>query len=498
MAQIHGLEVTDSPSSAFPIHKFLIEGAWTTGGAETFLTVTSPATGQCLGYVPLATRADAARAVEAARRSKAKIARMSVWDRARMCHRIADAMEARKEDLARVLTLEQGKPLATEARLEIAAACASFRDAGEQIKWLETDCFPVEAPGKRVFNYLQPKGVFALVTPWNFPIALPATYYLGPGLAAGNALAWVPAPTTSICAVKLMECLEEADVPTGIVNMVTGEGPQVGDAVIVHPQSDAVAFTGSAETGQIVAERGAGKPLLLELGGNGPTIVMADADLELAAKRIATGCYANAGQICTATERILVHEAVHDRLVEGLLENTERVVLGDPLDEATTMGPLNNRSCADKVEDHVNEALENGAELHAGGGRRGGMPSDLYFEPTVLTNVQKDTKINRLETFGPVAPVLKFKDDAQLWDIVDASSFGLSASVFTTRIKDALQIGDRLRHGIVNINDMSCYWEMAIPAGGAAGKHSGIGRTGGKHTITEMSDLKTITIDLNA
>lgn len=498
MADIHGLEITNSPSSDYPIHKFVIGGEWTTGEAEEFVTVVSPATGKCLGYVPLASRADAGRAVETASANKASIAQMSVWDRARMCHRIADAMEARKEDLARTLTLEQGKPIAAEARLEVGAAIASFRDAGEQIKWLETDCFPVEAPGKRVFNYLQPKGVFALITPWNFPIALPATYYLGPGLAAGNALAWVPAPTTSICAVKLMECIQEADVPAGIVNMVTGAGPQVGDAAIVHPQSDAVAFTGSAETGQTIAERAAGKPVLLELGGNGPTIVLGDADLDLAAKRVATGCYANAGQICTATERILAHESVHDRFVEKVIEHTGDIVLGDPLNESTTMGPLNNKSCADKVEDHVSEAVRLGAEVHVGGSRKAGMPSAYYFEPTVLTNVPKDSKINRLETFGPVAPILKFSDDEQLWTLVDASKFGLSASVFTAGIKNALQIGDRLRHGIVNVNDMSCYWEMAIPAGGAAGRQSGIGRTGGKHTITEMSDLKTITIDMNA
>ena len=498
MVHIHVLEVTDSPGSDHPIHKYCIAGEWTTGSADRFVTVKSPATGECLGYVPLATRADAARAVEAAHLNAGKIAQMSIWDRARMCRRIADVMESRQEDLARILTLEQGKPLASEARGEVAAAIASFRDAGEQVKWLETDCFPVEAPGKRVFNYLQPKGVFALVTPWNFPIALPATYYLGPGLASGNALVWVPAPTTSICAIKLMQCLEEADVPTGVVNLVTGEGPVVGDEIVTHPMSDAIAFTGSAETGRIVAERGAGKPLLLELGGNGPTIVMADADIEMAAGRIATGCYANAGQICTATERILVQKDIEDRFVDCLLKETRKVVLGNPLHETTTMGPLNNRSCADKVEDHVNDAIERGAKVICGGARRDDMPSELYFEPTVLTGIDADTKINRLETFGPVAPVLTFKGFDDIWDLVDASRFGLSAAVFTSGIKDAFRITDRLKHGIVNVNDMSCYWEMAIPAGGAAGTNSGIGRTGGKHSIIEMSDLKTVTIDMTS
>jgi acyl-CoA reductase-like NAD-dependent aldehyde dehydrogenase len=270
----------------------------------------------------------------------------------------------------------------------------------------------------------------------------------------------------------------------------------VGDEIVSSPGTDAIAFTGSSETGHAIAKRGAGKSLLLELGGNGPTIVMDDADVAVAAARVARGCYANAGQICTATERILAHRHVHDQFIELLVEESEKVRLGDPFDEATTMGPLNNEPTAGKMDDHLQDALAKGARIVLGGARAEAFPTRLYYQPTVVTDVTKDSLLNLQETFGPVAPVLAFSSDEEALELADASPYGLSGAVFTQNIKRALTMAERLRVGIVNINEASSYWEMHIPAGGASGKSSGIGRTGGRHTLLEMSDLKTITIDI--
>lgn len=273
-------------------------------------------------------------------------------------------LEVRKEALARALSEDQGKPYHSEALFEISKAADGFRDAAEHVKWLEGATIPVEDPNKRVFSIRQPRGVYAVVTPWNFPINIPVEY-LAPGLAAGNAIVWVPAPTTSVCAVRLVECLEEAGVPRGVVNLVTGFGPIVGDAIVTHPDTDAVGFTGSAATGMTIAQRAAGKPLLLEMGGNGPVIVLDDADLDAAMRATASGCFVNAGQVCSSSERILVSERVYDDFAERMTRAAGDVRLGDPLDATTTMGPLNNTDVARKVKRHVEDGVERGARRSA-------------------------------------------------------------------------------------------------------------------------------------
>lgn len=496
MHLIKGLRVLESPDG-LPIGRMRIGAAWNEGSSGRFLEIVSPATGERLGAVPLGTRADAARAVEVAVASKPFISKLSVWDRAKLCLAVAERIEARAEELARLLTLEQGKPFHAEAKGEIAGAVTAFRDAAEQIKWLETAAFPLADGHKRAYSFLQPKGVFGIITPWNFPAAQPCIYYLAPGLATGNAMVWVAAPTTSLIASKLMECFAEAGIPDGVINLVTGEGAEVGDAVVTHPGVDAIAFTGSSETDALIAARGAGKPLMLELGGNGPTLVLADADVAMAANRIATGCFTNAGQICTATERVLVHESIYDRFAEAMVKAAAGVCMGDPFDPATTMGPVNNEPTAEKMDAHLEDARSRQASIAFGGARMAGMPTRLHYQPTVVTELVADSLLNTQETFGPVAPLIRFRDDDEAWDMIGRSRFGLSAAVFTNTIKHAFRWAESLRVGIVNINEISPFWETHIPAGGAAGTASGIGRTGGRHTLLEMSDLKTITIDIS-
>ncbi|HLT59138.1 MAG: aldehyde dehydrogenase family protein [Limnochordales bacterium] len=482
-------------SDAVIHYKMYIDGQWVESEGGGRMDAVNPATGRVFATVPEGTREDARRAIAAARQAAETFAKWSPWERSRLCHTIATVMERRRDELARTLAEDQGKPYHTEARYEVDKAIEGFYHAAEQIKWLETSFIPVENPHKRVFTFRQPRGVYAVITPWNYPINIPVEY-LAPGIATGNTIVWVPAPSTSVCAVKLMECLEEAGVPPGVVNLVTGQGPVVGDEIVAHPGTDAVGFTGSSETGVAIAARAAGKPLLLEMGGNGPVIILDDADLDLACQVAAAGSFANAGQICSSSERILVHARVYDQVAERLVKAAEKVRLGDPFAEETTMGPLNNEKVAAKVVRHVQDSQERGAQVVFGGKVREDLGSPLFHEPTVIIDVPADSLINREETFGPVAPLIRAKDDEEILRLANGGRYGLTCGVFTRDIKRAFHFAENIKSGIVNINDGSTYWELHIPFGGASGKRSGIGRLGGKYTMMEMTDLKTVTIDL--
>lgn len=482
-------------STSQPQLKMYIDGKWVESESGKSFAAQNPATLETIAYLPEGTREDARRAIASARKNKDAIASMSIWERSRLCRAIADVMERRQLELARVLSEDQGKPLHAEAILEVKTATEGFREASEQIKWLEGSTIPVEDVNKRVFTFRQPRGVYAVITPWNFPLNIPVEY-LAPGLAAGNAIVWVPAPTTSVIAVKLAECLEEAGVPPGVVNLVTGPGPVVGDEIVGHPDTDAVGFTGSPQTGESIARRAAGKPQLLELGGNGPTVILDDADLELAARATASGAFFNAGQVCSATERILVHRRVHEPLAELLIEQAKQVRLGNPLAQETTMGPLNNQGVADKMDRHIQDGVKRGARVLFGGERARELGSELFYRPTILDMVSPESVINYEESFGPIAPLMEFDDIDEALRIANSAGLGLVASLFTRDLRRAYRIGEQLRAGIVNINDTSNYWELHIPFGGVSGTRSGIGRLGGKYTIMEMSDLRTISIDL--
>lgn len=474
-----------------------IGGAWVEASTDATFEATNPATGEVLGQVAEGTRDDADRAVEAAREGASRMRRLTVWERSALCRRCGDAILDHADELAEALSRDQGKPLHAEARAEVEHAAGSFHNCSEQIKWLESSVIPVEAPSKRVYSIRQPRGVYGVVTPWNFPYMIPAEY-LAPGLAAGNAVVWVPAPTTSWSALALMRALEDADLPAGALNLVTGPGPVVGDRVVSHPGTDAVGFTGSPETGFEIGRRAAGKPMLLELGGNGPTIVLDDADPELAAVAAGLGSWFNAGQVCCATERILAHEAVHDQLVEGLVKSAEEVRLGDPSQEETTMGPLNNEATAAKNDRHLEDARQKGAVIRSGGGRAGGFPTDLYYQPTVIEGVTPEMDVSREESFGPVAPVTRVSSDEEILELANDGDLGLVGAVFTRDLSRAHRFAEALRTGIVVVNDFTDYWELHIPFGGASGTRSGVGRIGGKHAIMEMSDLKTICMDIGA
>ena len=304
-----------------------------------------------------------------------------------------------------MLTLDQGKPL-HESRDEVEELVAYWRNAAEDGKRLEGRLANSFTPGKRVLLVRRPRGVIGVITPWNWPYTMPAEL-IAPALASGNTVVWTPASTTAVCATLLAECVVEADLPAGVFNLVTGPGSVVGDEIARNPGTHGVGFIGSTETGRKVAEAAAGKAAVLELGGNGPVVVMDDADLELAAEAAVTACFLCAGQSCTAGERLLVHAAVRDEFVSLLREKVQSVVLGDPFADGTTMGPLNNEGVAEKMDEHVADALERGAQLVHGGERAGGFPTSLYWQATVLDGVPADARVATEETFGPVAPVVE-------------------------------------------------------------------------------------------
>ena len=472
-------------------HTNFIGGKWCIDGAGAIRPQHSPIDGSEIGFLTWSTRAAAQQAIAAARAAQGQWRRVPVWERAKLMRRIGDAMSARHHELAELLTLEQGKPRA-EALFEVGKSVDGFNLAADLVKYLEGATIPTEDPTKRVMTFYQPRGVYAVVTPWNFPVNIPVEY-IAPGLAAGNTIVWTPAPTTSLVAAALIHAIEDADLPPGILNLVTGAGDVVGDEIVSNPGTDGVGFTGSAATGRIISQRAAGKPQLMELGGNGPVVILADADLDRAAEATASGCFVNAGQVCSSSERILVQANVYEAFAEKMAEKAQAVALGDPRKDGITMGPLNNAGVAKKVAEHVGDALQRGAKTITGGGQPKDALSPLYFEPTVLVGVTRDALINTEETFGPVAPLIRFESDEQAFDLARDNRYGLVSSVFTRDIDRAFRYIEEMPTGIVNINDTSNYWELHIPFGGVSGKDSGMGRVGGRHALAAMCDLKTAT-----
>src|SRR3954471_24050212 len=344
----------------------------------------SPATGEDLGPVARGDRADAQQAIAAAQKAYPGWAAETAFARAAALHRIADVCERRREELARACTLDQGKPLHAESYDEVDALVAMGRAAAEAGIRLEGSLPNSSTPGARVLLMRRPLGVVAVVTPWNWPYTMPAEI-VAPALAVGNTVVWTPAPSTAVCSGLLAECVAEADLPPGVFNFVLGPGSVVGDELVSGPGTVAVGFIGSTATGRRIAERAAGKSLLLEMGGNGPLVVLEGADLEAAADAAVSACFLCAGQSCTAGERLLVQESVRDEFVSLLAERVASDVrLGDPLEAGTTMGPLNNEGVAAKMDDHVRDAIERGARLVSGGARDEGRPTELYWQATVL------------------------------------------------------------------------------------------------------------------
>jgi succinate-semialdehyde dehydrogenase/glutarate-semialdehyde dehydrogenase len=477
-------------------YSMYLAGEWTDGESEARMEARSPATGEPIGTVPEGTREDVRRAIAAANDAWRGWAGLSAFERAATIERIAEIIEERRDDLARTLTLDQGKPLQAEAYDEVDELVVYFRMASADITRLEGAMPPSVDAGKRVLLYRVPRGVVGVITPWNWPYTM-AAEAIAPALACGNAVVWTPAPTTSICAAKLAECIADAGLPAGVFNMVTGLGPTVGDEVAANPGTQAVAFIGSVATGQKVAGRAAGKAIILEMGGNGPMVILDDADLPAAADASLVSAFLCAGQSCTAGERFLVHEKVYDAFLDELNGAIVRSIhLGDPFDPETTLGPLNNEPTAEKMDRHVSDALDRGAELVGGGARAEGFPTRLYYLPTVLGGVTEEMEVAREETFGPVVPITTIRNEAEALSAINSSAFGLLTAVWTRDLARGLRFAESARAGWVNINASSNHWESHLPFGGSAGSQSGVGRVGGRYSMETFTELKTIILTL--
>ena len=473
-----------------------IGGAWVDAEGGATFEATSPSTGEVIGTVPEGTRADAHRAIDAANRAAPGWAALSAFDRAAAMKRVAVEIDRAREDLAHTLALDQGKPKVAEAYDEVEELIAYFEMGAADATRMDGVIPPSVDANKRVLLRRVPRGVVSVISPWNWPYTMPGEI-LAPAIAYGNTVVWAPAPTTSVCAARFAGCLEAADLPPGVVNLVTGPGPVVGDEIAANPGTQTVGFIGSIATGRSVAERAAGKELLLEMGGNGPLVILDDADLDRAVEATLVACFLNAGQSCTAGERILVHADVKDEYLSRLSARIgDGVRLGDPFDPETTMGPVNNEPTAAKTERHVDQAVESGAHLVLGGKRAPQHGSDLFFEATVLEGVTDEMEIAREETFGPVVPITSIDGADAALEIIEGSPYGLLTAIFTQDLAAGLRFAESARAGWVNINEGTNYWESHLPFGGRAGSQSGLGRVGGRFSIERLTELKTIVINL--
>jgi acyl-CoA reductase-like NAD-dependent aldehyde dehydrogenase len=473
--------------------RLFIDGEYVSSAGER-AEVISPVNGVVIGTVPVAVAGDIDTAVAAARRAQRAWGRVNVWERAKVCHAVGDGISARREELARLQTLEQGKPLA-ESLADIDEAATLFHLHAEDAVRLTGETIPSTDPGKRMWTFYKPVGTWAIITPWNFPLLMFAEF-VAPGLATGNAHVVKPPAHTAFTVLAAMEILQQAGVPQGLVNIVPGDGP-VGQLLVEHPGIDAIGFIGSSATGARIQASAGLKRSLMECSGNGPLIVLDDADLQAAARAAVYGAYLCSGQVCCATERVLVHERVHGAFVEAVLAETDSVVrLGDPFDPKTNLGPLNNQGVAEKMDAHLADARARGARMLRGGSRAEGYPTDLYYEFAVVDDVPADSLLSRFESFGPVVPVITARDDDELIEIANADPLGLQGAVFTNSLSRAYRFVEELATGQVVVNDSTSWWDVNMPFGGAGGRNTGWGRIGGKHTLLGMTDLRTGAISL--
>lgn len=466
-----------------------IGGKWIAGDGET-IEVRSPWSGETVGSVTASSPSQVDSAVAAAAESFRTWRKTSVLERVEICRRAFTICMDRAEEIARMITRETGKTI-RESREEMVEFTADhFRRASEDVLRHAGKVLPStqeRSNDKRIVVVQEPIGVVAAISPWNFPVdiaGIPVVY----GLAVGCTVVWKPSEHAPLCANLFAEVLDEAGFPAGTVNVVHGRG-DVGSQLVTHRDVASVVFTGSTATGERVARDAGLKNRVLELGGNGPQIVLADADLEKAADAAITGCFYLAGQCCTAAERVLVHESVKDAFLAALVERTKALRVGDPLDETTDMGPMCTGEVLQRTQEHLADAVANGARIVLGGGHEGQL-----HEPTIVDGVTQDMRIAREETFGPVAPIMTFRTLDEALEIANATEYGLTASIFTRSLHDAWHAAEELRHGTVHVNETTNYWDQLAPFGGA--KSSGAGRELAGWIIDALTETKQITFDL--
>ncbi|MGO8919420.1 MAG: NADP-dependent succinate-semialdehyde dehydrogenase [Stellaceae bacterium] len=462
-----------------------INGEWVDADNRSTFEVTDPADGAVLGHVPNMGAAETRRAIEAANAAWPAWRARTAKDRAAILRRWYELMLANQEDLAHLMTAEQGKPLA-ESKGEVVYAASFIEWFAEEGKRIYGDTIPQHQSDKRLLVIKEPVGVCAAITPWNFPAAM-ITRKMGPALASGCTMVLKPATQTPFSALALAELAERAGVPEGVFSCVTGSARDIGGEMTSNPIVRKLTFTGSTEIGKILMEQCAGtvKKLSLELGGNAPFIVFDDADLDAAVRGAIASKYRNAGQTCVCANRVLVQDGVYEAFAAKLADAVTAMKVGPGVETGAVIGPLIDMKAIDKVEQHVSDALKKGARIVVGGHRHalGG----TFYEPTVLADVTTDMMVTREETFGPVAPLFRFKTVAEAIQMANDTEFGLAAYFYSRDINRVWHVAEALEYGIVGINEGLISTEVA-PFGGV--KESGLGREGSKYGIEEFLEVK--------
>jgi len=462
-----------------------IDGSWVEAGVQGSIAVDNPATAETIGVVPKLGRAETRTAIDAAARAFPAWRRKTAKERAAVMRRWFDLMMANQDDLARLMTTEQGKPL-TESRGEVAYAASFLEWFGEEAKRIYGDTIPGHQPDKRIVVIKEPIGVVACITPWNFPLAM-ITRKAGPAIAAGCTVVLKPASQTPFSALALAELAERAGVPKGVFNVITGPATEIGGELTSNPTVRKVSFTGSTEIGKLLMAQAATtvKKLSLELGGNAPFIVFDDADLDAAVEGAIASKYRNTGQTCVCANRLLVQDTVYDAFADKLSAAVKKLTPAPGMDAKATQGPLIDDRAVEKVESHIADATSKGAKVLVGGKRHalGGR----FFEPTILTDVTPQMAVAREETFGPVAPLFRFRDEAEAIALANDTEFGLAAYFYGRDVGRIWRVAEALEYGIVGINTGLISTEVA-PFGGV--KESGLGREGSKYGIEEFLEVK--------
>ena len=462
-----------------------INGRWIGAGSNETIDVTNPATGETLGTIPKMGADETREAIEAANEAYPAWRAKTAKERAVILRKWFDLMMENQEDLARMMTAEQGKPL-KESMGEIVYAASFIEWFAEEGKRIYGDTIPQHAPGKRIVVTKEPIGVCAAITPWNFPAAM-ITRKCGPALAAGCTMVVKPATATPYSALALAELGERAGIPAGVFSVVTGSSGAIGGEMTSNPTVRKLTFTGSTEIGKLLMEQCAGtvKKTSMELGGNAPFIVFNDADLDEAVQGAMASKFRNTGQTCVCANRLLVQEGVYEEFSAKLAVAVEEMRVGDGLQGETEQGPMIDMAAVEKVEEHIEDAVAKGAKVISGGSRHdlGG----TFFQPTVLAEVNTDMKVTREETFGPVAPLYRFETEEQALEMANDTEFGLAAYFYSRDIGRIWRVMEGLEYGIVGVNEGIISTEVA-PFGGM--KESGTGREGSKYGIEDYLEIK--------
>jgi aldehyde dehydrogenase (NAD+) len=478
------------------IHKLLINGEWRDAASGRTIPVINPATEEVIAHVPSAGQEDVDTAVAAARAAlKGPWARMSARDRGRLLWKLGERLLERADEIARLETLHNGKPIFEARQIEVPASAECLQYYAGWADKVQGGTIPVKGH-YLTYTLREPVGVVAAIVPWNFPLLL-TTWKVGPALACGNTVIIKPATQTPLTALVLGELAADVGFPPGVVNVVTGPGAEVGRMMVEHPGIDKVAFTGDTSTGRAIMRGSAEtlKRITLELGGKSPNIVFADADVDAAVRGATTGIFYGKGEVCAAGSRLLVDRAIRDEFVDKVVARTKKIVPGDPLDPKTRLGAISSKSQFERVLRYIEGATQEGAALVAGGGRADiGTGKGYFLQPTVFDRVSPAMTIAREEIFGPVLATIEFADLDEAIARANGTTYGLAAAVWTRDIKKAHHVASQLQAGTVWINTYNIY-DTAAPFGGY--KQSGFGREMGEHALEHYTQVKTVWVDLN-